>query len=43
MDYGGYKIWCGSHDCKQVERNASKEHLIVKPGSEKLQDRETAG
>ena len=24
MDYGGYKIWCGSHDCEQVERNASR-------------------
>ena len=22
MDYGGYTIWCGSHDCEQVERNA---------------------
>ena len=51
MDYGGYTIWCRSHDCEQVERNASRNiasilkimYLVVKPKSEELQDRETAG
>ena len=44
MDYGGYTIWCGSHDCEQVERNAFLKimYLVVKPRSEKLQDREAA-
>ena len=33
MDYGGYTIWCGSHDCEQAERKCFSEDNLSRSSS----------